>query len=117
VGLIPQRIQQRLKPLQDRVEPILRRFDWTWTTAVVFSIGAAFFALTTMAVIPSWFLYFAGETLKWNSFWLLKLRDLIATGIIGTSFIILLIATYLMQEWRRKLRGGGGESRPSGGYR
>ena len=115
--LIPQGLQERLKPVIERVEGFLRRFEWTWTTAVLFSLAIAFFALTSTAVIPSWFLYFADSTLKWNSFWLNKLRDLVATGAIGTPFIIMIVVAYYMQEWRRRLRGGGGESRPSGGYR
>lgn len=114
---IPQGLQERLKPVQDRAEGFLRRFEWTWTTTVVFSLVLSFVALTTLAVIPSWFLYFADQTLRWNSYWLLKLRDLFAAGWIGTWFGILFLAAYLMQSWRRKLRGGGGESRPSGGYR
>ncbi|MBI4261227.1 MAG: hypothetical protein HY658_11740 [Actinobacteria bacterium] len=114
---IPQSVLERLKPLQDRVEGFLRRWEWTWTTTVVFSLAISFFALTFLAVIPSWFLYFADQTLKWRSFWLLKLRDAMAAGWITTWFAIILIAAYVMQSWRRRLRGGGGESRPGGGYR
>jgi len=41
------------------------------------------------------------------------LRDHLTTGPI----ITVLVASAAMQNWRRKLRGGGGESRPAGGYR
>jgi hypothetical protein len=110
-------IPEPLKPLVERAERFLRRFEWSWTTAVLFSFAIAFLALTTLAVIPSWFLYFSDQTLRWNSYWLLKLRDAVAAGWITTWFLILFLAAYLMQTWRRKLRGGGGESRPGGGYR
>jgi uncharacterized membrane protein len=117
MSLIPQSVMKRVQPILDKVEPPLRAFEWTWTSAVIFSIVLSLVTLTITSVIPSWFLYFADSTLKWNTFWLNKLRDLVATGLIGTGFIVILLIAYLMQEWRRKLRGGGGASRPSGGYR
>ena len=51
---------------KDRTEPIVKNFEWTWTTAVVFSLGFAFFSVITMAVIPSFWLYFADQKLKWD---------------------------------------------------
>jgi len=48
---------------KERTEPIVKNFEWTWTTAVVFSLGFAFFSVITMAVIPSFWLYFAEQKL------------------------------------------------------
>src|SRR5215204_5827220 len=48
---------------KERAEPIVKNFEWTWTTAVLFSLGFAFFSVITMAVIPSFWLYFAEQNL------------------------------------------------------
>ncbi len=40
-----------------RVEAFLKDFEWTWTTAVVFSLGLVFFLLITTSVLPSFWLY------------------------------------------------------------
>ena len=79
---------------KERVEAFLRTFEWTWTTAVVFSLGLVFFLLITTSVVPSFWLYFADSTLKWNDtapqkliiftidgYWLKELRDAIAMGL------------------------------------
>jgi len=94
----------------------MRGWEWTWTTAVIASMIWAFLALTFLALLPSWWLYFADQTLRWRTFWLLKLRDLIAAGEIVTAFAVLFGAAYIMQEVRHKLRGGSAEHR-TGGYR
>jgi len=114
---IPAKLLERLKPVIDRVEGFLRTWEWTWTRAVLFSLGLAFFLMIFLAVIHSWFLYFADSELGWTSFWLKKLRDAIAAGWITTWFGVILVGPYIVQNWRRRLRGEGGESRPSGGYR
>lgn len=115
---------------KERVESFLREFEWTWTTAVVFSLGLVFFLLITTSVIPSFWLYFADSTLKWNDtapqkllivtidgFWLKELRDAIAMGLSTVPIIIVLVGASIMQNWRKKLRGSSGDSRPTGGYR
>jgi hypothetical protein len=90
------KIPQGLLKLKERTERFLRDFEWTWTKAVVFSLGLSFFCVISMAVIPSFWLYFAEQTLGWD-------------GLSGTS-------DWRLQNWRRKLRGAAGD-RPSGGYR
>jgi hypothetical protein len=114
----------------ERVEAFLRTFEWTWTTAVVFSLGLVFFLLITTSVVPSFWLYFADSTLKWNDtapqkliiftidgYWLKELRDAIAMGLSTLPIILVLVGGAIMQNWRKKLRGSSGDSRPTGGYR
>ncbi len=115
---------------KERVEAFLRTFEWTWTTAVVFSLGLVFFLLITTSVVPSFWLYFADSTLKWNDtapqqlivftidgYWLKELRDAIAMGLATLPIILVLVGGAIMQNWRKKLRGSSGDSRPTGGYR
>jgi hypothetical protein len=115
---------------KERVEAFLRTFEWTWTKAVVFSLGLVFTLLITTSVLPSFWLYFADSTLKWNDtapqklilftidgYWLKELRDAVAMGLSTVPIIITLVGAAIMQNWRKKLRGTSGDSRPTGGYR
>ena len=115
---------------KERVEAFLRTFEWTWTTAVVFSLGLVFFLLITSSVVPSFWLYFADSTMKWNDtapqkliiftidgYWLKELRDAVAMGLSTLPIILVLVGAAVMQNWRKKLRGSSGDSRPTGGYR
>jgi len=115
---------------KERVEAFLRNFEWTWTTAVVFSLGLVFFLLITTSVVPSFWLYFADSTLKWNDtapqkliiftidgYWLKELREAVAMGLATLPIIVVLVGGAIMQNWRKKLRGSSGDSRPTGGYR
>ncbi len=116
--------------LRDRVESFLKTFEWTWTRAVVFSVSLTFFLLITTAVIPSFWIYYASNNLKWNGagtgrllFWTVsgvllgELRDAIAMGLVTGPIATVLVAAAVMQNWRRKLRGRTGDVRPTGGYR
>jgi hypothetical protein len=124
------RLGQRIAPLKERVEGFLKTFEWTWTSAVIFSLGIVFFLLITTAVLPSFWLYFADQNLKWDGganhdlivwsipgFWLKELRDAVAMGLSTGPLVTLLIVAAVMQNWRRKLRGATSEARPTGGYR
>ena len=51
---------------RERVESFLKNFEWTWTSAVIFATGLVFFTMISIAVIPSFFLYYADEELKWD---------------------------------------------------
>lgn len=115
---------------KERVEAFLRTFEWTWTTAVVFSLGLVFVLLIFTSVVPSFWLYWADSTLKWNDtapqkliiftidgYWLKELRDAIAMGLATLPIILVLVGGAIMQNWRKKLRGSSGDSRPTGGYR
>jgi cobalamin synthase len=112
----------RLAHRKQQTESFLKTFEWTWTTAIVFSIALTFLILITTSVIPSFWLYFADQKLKWsgagpNGFWLKELRDLIAMGLATTPIIVILVVAAVAQNWRRKLRGQSGDVRPTGGYR
>jgi hypothetical protein len=74
-----------------------------------------------MAVLPSFWLYFAEQKLGWDglsgtSDWRPLARDFIAVNLSMGPFVTLVVAAAIMQNWRRKLRGGSAE-RPGGGYR
>lgn len=127
------RLAGRIAPLKERTEAFLKSWEWTWASAVVFSLGIAFFLLISMAVIPSFWLYYADQVLKWDGgapheilpflpwtldgFWLLLLRDAVAMGLSTGPFITLLVGAAVLQNWRRKLRGAQSDTRPTGGYR
>ena len=112
----------RLSHRKQQAEGFLKTFEWTWTTAIVFSVALTFFILITTSVIPSFWLYFADQKLKWsgagpNGFWLMQLRDAVAMGLTTVPIIVILVGAAIMQNWRRKLRGQSGDVRPTGGYR
>lgn len=115
------KVAQRLVKLKERAEPIVKGFEWTWTNAVLFSLGVAFFSVITMAVIPSFWLYFAEQKLGWGgisgtSNWKPLARDFIAVNLAIGPFVTVVVVGAIMQNWRRKLRGTSSE-RASGGYR
>jgi hypothetical protein len=115
------KVPQVLVKMKERAEPRARDFEWTWTNAILFSLGLAFFCVITMAVIPSAWLYFAEQELGWGglsgtSDWQPLARDFIAVNLAMGPFVTLVVAAAIMQNWRRKLRGASGE-RPGGGYR
>jgi len=114
-------MKERLQKLIERTEAFLRDFEWTWTNAVLFSLILTFFALITIAVIPSFWLYFAEQKLGWGGpsgtgDWALEIRDAIAMGLTTVPFVVVLVAASVLQNWRRKLRGQAAD-RPTGGYR
>jgi hypothetical protein len=113
---VPKRVQRLLAPAVERTQEFLKKWEWTWTSASVAAMGLAFLMLSLTALLPSWWLYFADQTLRWRTFWLLKIRDLIAAGIIVVFFTAIFAAGYILQEARHKLRGGSSEHR-TGGYR
>jgi uncharacterized RDD family membrane protein YckC len=111
----------RLRRLWVRAEAFVKAWEWTWATAVVFSLGIVFFLLIGAAVLPSFWLYTADQKLKWNGsgpngFWFLEARDAVAMGLSTGPIITILVAAAIMQNWRKKLRGQS-DSRPTGGYR
>ncbi len=111
----------RFRRMFGRLEAFVKGWEWTWTTAVLFSLAMIFGLVITAAVVPSFWLYYADQKLKLNGtgphgFWLLELRDAVAMGLSSGPIITILIVASIMQNWRRKLRGQG-DSRPTGGYR
>jgi hypothetical protein len=115
------KVPQWLLKAKEHTERFLKAFEWTWTTAVIFCLAFGFFTLITMAVIPSFWMYFAEQTLGWDglsgtSDWRPLARDAVAMGLATGPFITVVIAATILQNWRRKLRGTSSD-RPSGGYR
>lgn len=135
-----------IQTVKRHVESFLRDFEWSWTSAVLFSMALVFFLLITTAVMASWWMYYAEQKLGWqgptdleaflrdpfntgSSFisresflWLSKegllmLRDAIAMGLSTGPIVTVLVVGALLQNWRRRLRGESGEVRPTGGYR
>jgi hypothetical protein len=135
-----------IRTVKRHVEAFLRDFEWSWTSAVLFSMALLFFLLIAAAVMASWWLYYAEQKLGWQGptdleaflrdpfnvgggflsresfLWLSKegllmLRDAIAMGLSTGPIITVLVLSALLQNWRRKLRGESGNVRPTGGYR
>ncbi len=135
-----------IRTVKRHVEAFLRDFEWTWTSAVLFSMALLFLLLISVAVMSSWWLYYSEQILGWQGptdleaflrdpfntggsffsresfLWLsneglLMLRDAIAMGLATGPIITVLIVSAVLQNWRRKLRGESGDVRPTGGYR
>ena len=115
------KVPQWLLKAKERAERFLKDFEWTWTTAVLFCLAFGFFCVITMAVIPSFWLYFAEQTLGWDGLsgtedWRPLARDAVAMGLATGPFITAVVAATILQNWRRRLRGGSAD-RAAGGYR
>ena len=135
-----------IQTVKRHVESFLRDFEWSWTSAVLFSMALLFFLLITSAVMSSFWMYYAEQKLGWQGptdleaflrdpfnsggsffskesfLWLsneglLMLRDAIAMGLTTGPIVTVLVVSGVMQNWRRKLRGQSGDVRPTGGYR
>jgi hypothetical protein len=136
-------ITTRAGGLKERAETFVREFEWTWTNAVLFSLALTFFLLISTSVVPSFWMYYSEQILQWGGptdlegflsgqllifdtaqgfphlspETYLQIRDAIAMGLTTLPFIVVLVVSAAMQNWRKKLRGTSGESRPTGGYR
>ena len=130
---------KRTTGLKARIEAFLRAFEWTWTNAVLFSMVLVFFLLITAVIMPSFWMYFAEQKIGWagptdleaflkdpfgtglldplSPEGYLMVRDAIAMGLTTVPFILVLVIGASMQNWRKRLRGGEGGARASGGYR
>jgi hypothetical protein len=135
------RSQQRISGVKARIEDFLRAFEWTWTSAMTFSIILVFFLLISTSIMPSFWMYYAEQKIGWAGptdieaalrqvptllpggqpakydQLLLMIRDGVAMGMTTLPFVLVLVISAAMQNWRRKLRGGDGGTRPTGGYR
>jgi hypothetical protein len=116
---IPKGVERRLRPYMRRGERVLRDWEWSWTRAFLAGIVISFFALLTLAVAPSWWLYFAEQELEWTSEnrMLLTLRDVVAVGWLSVWAGFFVVTFYKLQVIRRRLRGEKQAERYSGGYR
>jgi hypothetical protein len=133
------RLQQRTIGVKERIEDFLRAFEWTWTSAITFSMVLTFFLLISAVIMPSFWMYFAEQKIGWagptdleaflrdpfgtslldplSAEGYLMVRDAIAMGLTTVPFVLVLVASAALQNWRRKLRGGETGTRPTGGYR
>jgi len=131
--------RSRTRGLKAATEDFLKAFEWTWTNAILFSLALTFFILISTAIMPSFWMYYAEQKIGWagptdleaflkqpfgtsitdplSSYGYVMLRDAIAMGLTTLPFILILVVSSAMQNWRKKLRGGEGGGRPSGGYR
>lgn len=116
---IPKVLERRLRPVIKRGEEFLRDWEWTWTTAFIAGVFISFAAITSMAVIPSWMLYFAEQNLGATAADRLRLtiRDIVVTGFLSVVVGVFVITAYKLQVIRRRLRGESQAERYSGGYR
>jgi hypothetical protein len=131
-------IRQRTEVAKARAAEFVKNFEWTWTNSVLFCLVLVFFLLISTSVIPSFWMYFAEQKLGWggptdleaflkkpfdpgfphpSKDTYLQIRDAVAMGLTTGPIITVLVVAGAMQNWRKKLRGGGGETRPTGGYR
>src|SRR3990172_8881071 len=90
-------LRAKLEPRKEQAERFLKSFEWTWTTAILFSLAFVFFILVSMVIIPSFWLYFAEQKLGWGGpsgggDWQTELRDAIAMGLTTGPLITVLIA-------------------------
>ena len=116
---VPKVLERRLRPMIKRGEEFLRDWEWTWTTAFIAGVLISFAAITAMAVIPSWMLYFAEQNLEATAANRLRLtiRDIVVSGYLGVVTGVFVITAYKMQVIRRRLRGESQAERFTGGYR
>jgi formate hydrogenlyase subunit 3/multisubunit Na+/H+ antiporter MnhD subunit len=116
---IPKVLERRLRPMVKRGEEFLRDWEWTWTTAFIAGVVISFAAITAMAVIPSWMLYFSEKELGATKADRLRLtiRDMVVTGYVTVVTGVFVVTAYKLQVIRRRLRGEAQAERFSGGYR
>jgi hypothetical protein len=102
-----------------RGEEFLRDWEWTWTTAFIAGVAISFAAITFMAVIPSWMLYFAEQQFDATAANRVRLtiRDIVVTGYLTVVAGAFVVTAYKLQVIRRRLRGEAQAERYSGGYR
>jgi hypothetical protein len=133
------RMKQRAGGVKARIENFLRAFEWTWTSAVTFALVLVFFLLISSAIMPSFWMYYAEQKIGWagptdieaflrvpfgtsitnplSPQGYLMVRDAIAMGLTTLPFVLVLVVSAALQNWRKKLRGGESGTRPTGGYR
>ena len=116
---IPKVVERRLRPLMKRGDDFLRDWEWTWTTAFLAGIAISFLALTLLAVIPSWMLYFAEQSfgVKTSDRIPLAIRDAVVNGFVAAAVGAFIVTFYKLQVRRRQLRGEKQADRYTGGYR
>jgi hypothetical protein len=128
--------KQRTSGRKARIEAFLRAFEWTWTSAVLFSLALVFFLLISAVIMPSFWMYCGARSagpphrsrgvpeaavrhepdrpLVQRGY--LMVRDAIAMGLTTVPFVLLLVISAACRTGARSCAAATG-SRPSGGYR
>jgi hypothetical protein len=116
---IPKALERRLRPAVARGERFLKGWEWTWTSAFIAGIVISFLAITLLAIIPSWWIYFAANQLGWTepNRLLVAIRDMMALGYLTVVAGAFVVTAYQVQVIRKRLRGEKQAERYSGGYR
>ncbi len=114
---IPKGIERRLPALRERGERLVREWEWTWTSAFVAGVAISFVAMTTLAIVPSWWLFYADEQLEWRTRFQITIRDLVVLAWLNLWGGLFVITAYKVQVLRRRLRGERQAERYAGGYR
>src|ERR1044072_8733381 len=140
IGATPKaRTKSRAGGIKARIEHFLRTFEWTWTSAVTFALVLTFFLLIATSIMPSFWMYYAEQKIGWagptdveaflrtplgtgitdplSPDGYLMVRDAIAMGLTTLPFVLVLVVSAALQNWRKKLRGGQSAARPTGGDR
>ena len=104
------KVPKVLVKAKERAEPIVKNFEWTWTTAVVFSWGSPSSASSRWRSSPrsgstSRSRSSAGRPVR-TSDWHPLARDFVAANLAVGPFVTVVVIGAIMQNWRRKLRGG-----------
>lgn len=116
---IPKTLERRLRPAVVRGERFLKEWEWTWTSAFIAGIAISFASIVLLAVIPSWWIYFAANELGWADPHriLVTIRDMLAVGYLTVVAGAFVVTAYQVQVIRKRLRGEKQAERYSGGYR
>jgi hypothetical protein len=89
-----------------------------WVQLSLVSLGLFVVMIVVFAIIPSWMLYFADGTLKWTSFWLNKLRDVVVSGYYAVVIVAAIAAIVVWNKRHQKVLPAGEEKREAtGGYK
>jgi hypothetical protein len=89
-----------------------------WVSASLASFGVFLLLVIVMAIVPSYWLYFADGTLRWTSQFLQAFRDVIVSGFYVVALVALGIWAVLWQKRNEKVLPGDEEKREAtGGYK
>lgn len=78
----------------EQIDSFLKGFEWNWTKAVLFSLALTFFVFLTAIILPSFWTYYAEQSLGWGG------PTDIETGVAAGIDFIKNPTTYLSQiEW------------------
>lgn len=89
-----------------------------WISASLVSFGIFVVLIVTMAIIPSFWLYFADGTLQWTGQLLQIVRDIIVSGYYVVALVVLGAGVLIYQKRNPKVLISGEDKREAtGGYK